>query len=179
MRARLVGIALVALTAAAVWAAGAQDAAWDDGPEEPGGTPSLLIEPPPGTAVVTAVVDGDTIRVQQDGEEHRVRLLGIDAPEVRDTPECGGPEASDALRDLLPVGTEVVLRDDPTQDPVDRYGRLLRYVEAPDGADIGVRLLLTGWVATYVFAEPFDRLDLYSDAEDEARDDERGAWGAC
>lgn len=81
------------------------------------------------TAVVTAVVDGDTIDVQVDGEERRVRLLNIDTPESVDPNhpvECLGPEAARFLADRLPVGTEVELAHDAVR--TDRYDRDLAAV---------------------------------------------------
>lgn len=184
MRTRMVGVLLTLLVVAAIWFTGNRA---EDGPGGgSGGGPETSPGSNPGSgtssaATVTAVVDGDTIRVVPDGsaEERRVRLLGLDAPEVRDTPECGGPEATDVLVDLLPVGTTVTLVGDPTQDDVDRYDRLLRYVEAPDGTDVGERLIASGWVATYVFRDDFERLGRYAAAEDRARDEGRGAWGSC
>lgn len=76
------------------------------------------------------IPDGDTIHLE-DGR--RVRLLGIDAPEMgRD----GGPdqyyarESRDYLRRLID-GRSIRLETDG-QGP-DRYGRLLAYVFLPDG----------------------------------------------
>jgi micrococcal nuclease len=83
----------------------------------------------PTIATVTKVVDGDTIDVRYGGEEHRVRLLNIDTPESVDpnSPvECLGPEASDWLKQRLPVGTEVRLERD--QELRDRYDRELAAV---------------------------------------------------
>ncbi len=63
-------------------------------------------------AVVEWVIDGDTIDVFIGDDQERVRLLGIDAPESVDPnrPEqCFGEQASDWLRELLPVGTPVLL----------------------------------------------------------------------
>lgn len=81
------------------------------------------------TAVVSKVVDGDTVDVTYDGATHRVRLLNVDTPETVDPDEpvqCLGPEASEYLRDRLPRGTEVRLeRDD---EEVDGYGRELAAV---------------------------------------------------
>lgn len=77
-------------------------------------------------AVVTNVVDGDTIDVQYDGQEQRVRLLNIDTPETVDPdvePECLGPEATAFLESMLPTGTEVRLEAD--EEVTDRYGRYL------------------------------------------------------
>ena len=82
-------------------------------------------------ATVIRVVDGDTIVVLLDGEERRVRLLNVDAPEsVRpDWPvECLGPEAADYLRTLLPAGKDVTLRYDVER--TDGFGRDLAAVFA-------------------------------------------------
>jgi hypothetical protein len=89
-------------------------------------------------AVVTDVIDGDTIEVVLDGVTERVRLMGIDAPEVG---QCGFEEATDLL-DLL-------IGDDPVTlsgvDAVDRYRRLLRFVSVaqPVGEVYGADELLT------------------------------------
>ncbi len=176
MRTRVVGVLLTLLAVAAVWLAGSRA---DDGPGPD--TPATDGSTDGSTATVTAVVDGDTIRVVPEGatDERRVRLLGIDAPEVRGTPECGGPEATDVLVDLLPVGSTVTLVGDPTQDDVDRYDRLLRYVERGDGTDVGERLVASGWVATYVFRDDFQRLGRYAAAQDRAEAEGRGMWGSC
>ena len=83
------------------------------------------------SARVVAAVDGDTLKVDlKNGEEWDVRLIGIDTPEtVRpNTPvQCGGPQASTSMHGLAD-GRRVTLVSDPTQDRIDRYGRLLDYV---------------------------------------------------
>jgi endonuclease YncB( thermonuclease family) len=83
--------------------------------------------------------DGDTLRVQRQGREERLRLCGIDAPEL-DQPL--GPEARDHLRGLLAGHDEVLVMAVER----DRYGRLVAElwtgadgvndvnVELPDGA---------------------------------------------
>lgn len=74
--------------------------------------------------VVDRVVDGDTIDVLVGGQERRVRLLNIDAPEsvAPDAPvECLGPEAAEFLRQRLPEGTVVRLEYDVER--TDGYGR--------------------------------------------------------
>src|ERR1051325_1566007 len=87
-------------------------------------------------AVVVRDVDGDTVLARAGGRTFYVRLLGIDTPETHrpGTPvECGGPQASARMDALAPPGTQVRLETDPTQDRIDRYGRLLAYVWLPDG----------------------------------------------
>ena len=71
-------------------------------------------------AVVTKVVDGDTIIVQIGDQLETVRLLGIDTPEKSGGPrpaECFGAEASARLTELLPPQTPILLtRDTESRD---------------------------------------------------------------
>lgn len=133
-------------------------------------------------ATVVKVVDGDTIDARlRSGRERRVRLIGIDTPEVYDVVECGGPQASRSLKRLLPVGTRVRLVSDPTQDRVDQYGRILRYVvKASTGRDMNRAQVRRGWAPVYVYnRSPFARVDGYYRAQDAARAQGRGIWGRC
>lgn len=87
--------------------------------------------------VVTRVVDGDTI----DTTAGRIRLIGIDTPERGD---CNATAATDALQSLInSAGNQVRLVPGARED-TDRYGRLLRYVEAPDGTDLNLQLVNSG-----------------------------------
>ncbi|UMG93549.1 thermonuclease family protein [Nocardioides sp. TF02-7] len=80
-------------------------------------------------AKVVRVIDGDTVVVKLvRGPKVRVRLLGIDTPEVSGRAECGGRQATASARTLMPRGKRVLLLRDGTQRNTDRYGRLLRYV---------------------------------------------------
>lgn len=84
-------------------------------------------------ATVVRVVDGDTLVIELDGEEERVRLLNIDAPESVHPSrpvECMGPEASEHMESLVQPGDDVVLEFD--QERTDQYDRLLAGVYADD-----------------------------------------------
>jgi micrococcal nuclease len=82
--------------------------------------------PPAGElARIAYVVDGDTVPLAHG---KRVRLVQIDTPEVHNSPECYGKQASAITKRLLPPGTLVRLCREPKTDAVDHYGRLLRYV---------------------------------------------------
>src|SRR4051812_12228425 len=81
------------------------------------------------TVAVDHVVDGDTVEVIVGGRHERVRLIGVDTPEVfvqRGSPDCYGPEASAFTKRLLPPGSAVRLERDVVGR--DDYGRLLAYV---------------------------------------------------
>lgn len=78
------------------------------------------------SATVLRAVDGDTLDVRDDTRGRlRVRLLGIDSPEVHKpgwSVGCWGPEAAQFTADSL-TGQRIALVTDPGQDSHDRYGR--------------------------------------------------------
>lgn len=100
------------------------------------------------SAVVTKVIDGDTVDLTVDLGFHitldiRTRLMGINAPEVS-TPE--GRTARDALRAQLPIGTAVTV--ETQKDPGDKYGRWLALIEAPFG-DVCQWMLSNNYAVPY------------------------------
>lgn len=107
-------------------------------------------------ATLVRVVDADTLVVDLAGVEERVRLLNIDTPETvhpDETVECGGPEASERISELLTPGDVVVLEFD--QEVRDQYDRLLAGVFADD-VFINERMAREGWGAPAHYA-PNDR----------------------
>jgi micrococcal nuclease len=81
------------------------------------------------SARVVAVHDGDTLSVVIGRRKERVRLIGIDAPELGQRP--WGANAKKYLRELVALsGNSVVLEFD--LDKRDKYGRLLAYVRTLD-----------------------------------------------
>jgi endonuclease YncB( thermonuclease family) len=131
-------------------------------------------------ARILRVVDGDTYDVRlSGGRKVRVRVLGIDTPEVYGSVQCGGPQASARAKRLLPRGTKVLLTSDPSQQNKDRYGRSLRYVEKR-GKDIGRRLIRAGLAKVYVYQhKPFKRTTTYRTTQRAAQRAHRGIWGYC
>lgn len=133
-------------------------------------------------AVVIKVIDGDTVDVRlRAGSKVRVRLLGIDTPEVFGGRECGGAAASRNAKRMLPRGTPVILTSDRSQDLKDRFGRLLRYVQkAGNRVDVGRVQVHKGHAEVYVFNNnPFKKVNKYRAEERSARRAKRGLWGAC
>lgn len=94
---------------------------------------------PADTVTVTKIVDGDTIVVERNNEETKVRLLAIDTPEQG---ECLHDEATARLAELIPPGTRVRLEYD--QERQDRYGRDLAGVFEGD-TFVNEQLLLDGY----------------------------------
>src|SRR5262245_65950580 len=92
-------------------------------------------------ATVIHAVDGDTVLARlRSGRVEKVRLLGVDTPEVvdpRKPVQCFGHEASAYTASRL-LGRAVTLELDA--ESRDKYGRLLAYVLL-DGRTFGGELL--------------------------------------
>lgn len=123
---------------------------------------------PPGLAV-TRVVDGDTVDLN-DGR--RVRLLGIDAPELG---ECGFDQAGTFARSIL-LGQRVDVAPDPTQESVDRYGRSLVYITVGN-QDYSTAAAAAGWATSYTFATPVRKAPAIAAAQAAAQHQRLGIWG--
>lgn len=172
MKPRLLIAALLAAAAAVLvlaWPSGKESSAPQRGP----GLAAVVVRP----------VDGDTLVARANGRTFYVRLLGIDTPETHrpGTPvECGGPQASKNMDALAPAGARVTLEADPTQDRVDRYGRLLAYVWLADGRLVETAQLESGWATTYVYAgRPVTLFPRLQAAARDARSARRGVWAEC
>lgn len=117
---------------------------------------------------VTDVHDGDTLTV---AGIHRVRLAGVDAPELS---QNFGAQSRSALKTLA-LGQVVSVAYSDT----DRYGRLLGRVFAPGCVDVNWRLVQTGaaWFyrAYQCDLQPAQRLSLDA-AERFARAAREGLW---
>lgn len=126
---------------------------------------------------MTAVIDGDTIRIDDDT---RVRIIGIDTPEIgRDgaPDECYAQTAREELNDLI-YDREVMLVSDPSQDDTDRYDRQLRHVFIGE-TNVALTLIESGAGYEYTYDVPYQDQAEYRTAEDDARTHARGLWGAC
>lgn len=144
----------------------------------------------PREVIVSRVLDGDTFDIVSpsggDGDEpERVRMLGIDAPEIAHPPddplpECGGPEAAEELRRLI-EGQIVLLTFDRTCQGV--FGRTLAYVwtnrqlNEEEPMSVNQELVEDGFVR--VFDEDFGQIlfqDDYLQSEALARSRGLGIW---
>jgi len=126
------------------------------------------------SVVVRAVFDGDTIDVSTYG---RVRLIGIDAPEIGrgyDTPAPFGREARDRLAALV-LHRWVRLEQEGQRR--DAYNRHLAYVMREDGVFVNAAMVREG-LARVTARVPLARLDELKRAEAEAQSFRRGMWGA-
>jgi len=149
----------------------------------------------PREAVVADVIDGDTIDLE-GGE--RVRLLGVDAPEVYyeghddcssqdSTACCYGLESVDWLTENLPAGTTVRLEFD-----LDCYGvfdRTLAYIwivdedNPEDELFLNEELLKDGLARVYdediEQAQDIRYLEQFRESQILAQSNSSGLWGEC
>lgn len=117
---------------------------------------------------VTRILDGDTFETET-GE--KVRLIGINAPEISD---IFGEEAKAHLSQLI-EGQSVVLLPDHISNDRDRYNRLLRYVVL-NGIDINKQMITDGFAFAYLKYH-FDKSEEYKQAQLTATKNNSGMWG--
>lgn len=138
----------------------------------------LTLEP---NATLVYVTDGDTIGVEVDGTEERVRLIGIDTPETKkpDTPvQCFGPEATAFTTSLLPEGTALHLERDV--EARDAYGRLLAYVyRADDGLFVNMEIIGRGYARPLTIPPNVAHADEFVAAARDAEAADAGLWAGC
>ena len=135
---------------------------------------------------VTKVIDGDTLELQ---DQNRVRLIGLDTPEVRfnkklardanrldkdcETIIAMGKRATEFTRKLV-LGKQVKLEFD--FEKRDRYGRLLAYVYLPDGRMLNAEIIKQGYGQIYTFPPNIKHVDMFIKLQIEARENNRGLW---
>ncbi len=137
-------------------------------------------------AVIVRAVDGDTAVVKIDGQEKRVRFLGVDTPETvhpNKPVQFFGKEASNFTKESL-NGRRVWLEYD--SNPQDRYGRHLAYIWLKNPATINestmresmfnAKLLLGGY-AKVMIIKPNKRYESeFKKFQEEAKRARLGVW---
>ncbi|HHX58489.1 MAG TPA: thermonuclease family protein [Candidatus Moranbacteria bacterium] len=128
-------------------------------------------------AIVTEVVDGDTIKLNNG---KTLRYIGIDTPETRHPKKskgCFGVEATAKNKELVQGKTITMIKDVKNTD---RYGRLLRYVYIDD-LFINEELVKQGYAFAVSYPPDIAKQDQLSAAENFARENKNGLWadGIC
>lgn len=126
---------------------------------------------------VVGVTDGDTIKVRVGGVTERVRVIGIDTPELRGD-ECWAQKASSKMQSLV-QSRSVRLVADPTQADRDRYGRLLRHVVTQDGRLAAQVLIEGGFGKEYTYDAAYEHRSAYLAAQKRAKAKRLGVWSAA
>lgn len=130
---------------------------------------------------VVRVVDGDTFIASIDGEDVRIRLIGVDTPESvhpnKDV-EHYGIEASEFLKTLL-KDERVFFKYDQNNSATnhkDRYNRMLAYAyRASDSLFVNAEIIRQGFGHAYT-RFPFTFLEDFLKLERDARMQKKGLW---
>jgi len=155
---------------------------------------ALLLSVSPGNtynkATVVQVVDGDTLRIEMDGHEESVRLIGIDTPESKlnkkakkdsiktnydiETITAMGKEAARYVRTLVRKGDTVGIELDVQKR--DKYNRLLVYAYLSDGKMLNEEIVKAGYANIMTYPPNVRYQDRFVRAYREARDTKRGLY---
>ena len=127
---------------------------------------------------VTRVIDGDTFVIDDGTKKGRkIRLIGIDAPETKNTRKkkkgFHSKEAKSFLTELI-KSKQVFLEYDIQL--TDRYGRTLAYAYLTDGTFVNAELVKQGHTQIATFPPNVKYADLFLSLQQEARDNNRGLW---
>jgi len=132
------------------------------------------------TFTVVEVIDGDTIDINISDGKHpntRIRLIGVDTPETKH-PTVGlmyyGPQATEFTTSLA-LGKQVTVLLDTAGDQRGYYGRLLAYIQLPDGRVINAELVKNGYGYAYL-SYPHSEFSNYQSLMKEAIDNKVGLW---
>ena len=125
---------------------------------------------------VVRVVDGDTIVINYNGKDEKVRLIGVDTPESvhsdksKNTKE--GVKVSDYTKSKL-TGKMVSIELDVEER--DKYGRILAYVYL-DGEMYNKHLLEIGYAKVATYPPNVKYVEDFKELQKEARENNKGLW---
>lgn len=137
--------------------------------------------------LVTRAVDGDTLVLENN---KRVRLIGIDTPEMHDSNKLNR-DAQRSGQDIAAIkqlgrrsyeftknlveGKRVRLEYDVER--LDRYKRILAYVYLLDGTFLNAKIVEEGYASLMTYPPNVRYADLFLKLYKEARRNQRGLWG--
>lgn len=124
------------------------------------------------TARVISVTDGDTIVVEMDGQEYRVRYIGINAAEINSDEHVFAERAAQYNLDLVD-GQRVALYRDTSE--TDRFDRLLRYVFVGD-VFVNYALVEKGAARQRDYPPDSACKELFNQAQQSAQEAQLGIW---
>ncbi len=125
-------------------------------------------------ARVVAVHDGDTLSIMVGRKRERVRLIGIDAPELGQRP--WGAKAKKHLEELVDR-SERIVSFEPDVEKRDKYGRLLAYLWTADGKLINLEMLKDGYAVLFTCPPNVRHVKALREGQSYARERRLGIWG--
>lgn len=123
---------------------------------------------------VEKVHDGDTITARVENRYEKIRLIGIDTPEMGQRP--WGSKAKEYLVGLIDASSQTLTIEYDIEHR-DKYGRILAYIWANDGRLINEEMLRSGYAVLFTFPPNVKYVDRFISAQKEAKDKKLGIWG--
>ena len=122
-----------------------------------------------------SIYDGDTLRVERGGQELKIRLCGVDSPELK---QAGGIEAREHLRSLVAQGDGSI---GVVPIEKDRYGRTVAdlFVMLEDDSEIHLnsQMVMDGHAYHYArYSSSCPQPDVLVRAEEVAKSKSLGLW---
>lgn len=123
------------------------------------------------------IVDGDTIILDINGVNTKVRLIGVDTPEsVHNDASRNcvyGEVASEYTKGLL-KGKSVTIEYD--EERTDKYDRTLAYIYLPDGTMLNELLVRNGYAVAKEYKPNVKYTNILIQAQKEAKENKLGMW---
>src|SRR5690606_17672080 len=131
-----------------------------------------------GFAYVTKVIDGDTFWVDNGAESFKVRFIGIDAPETRNTRwKKKGYYASESKEYVRSKTEHQWVRLEFDVQAMDRYKRRLAYIYLEDGTLLNGSLVEQGYAVVDTYPPNVKYVEQFMDLQKQARETKQGLWG--
>lgn len=122
---------------------------------------------------IEKVIDGDSLEANIKGKREQIRLIGIDAPELRQ--KYWGKRSKKFLQDMISAsGWQAHIEYDV--DRRDKYDRILAYLWSRDNRLINEEMLSNGYAVVYTFPPNIKHADRLMAAQVIARENKRGIW---
>tara|TARA_B110000196_G_scaffold117401_1_gene101990 strand:- start:112 stop:687 length:576 start_codon:yes stop_codon:yes gene_type:complete len=129
-------------------------------------------------AQVVRIVDGDTIQViDSNGIKFKIRLLGIDTPELK---QRFGYESSLSLKKIIDGKSVIIISKPENNKPytLGRYKRIIGKIIL-NGKDINLEMVQKGMAwhyKKYIKSQNVEDRQSYNNAEQDARLNKIGLW---
>ncbi len=135
---------------------------------------SDLIDNTDGLVLVEKINDGDTVTVLVGKNSERVRLIGIDAPELGQEP--WGEISKKHLAGII-ASSSWKAKMEYDVERRDKYGRLLAYLWTKDGKLVNRMMVEDGYAFLFTFPPNVKHTGEFIEAYRKARKSKSGLWG--
>ena len=130
---------------------------------------------------VERVIDWDTIVILSNNKLTKIRLLGINTPEIDQkistNSECFAFPAKDYLNNLL-LGKVISLEFDESQWTYDKYWRLLAYIYLGN-ININQQMISKWYAREYLYDKPYKYMSVFQKSESDAKNLNLWLWKDC